>query len=93
MSEVKFTKGEWVVVSGDNELSIDSEYGAYICDIKSNNLSFDQDKANARLISAAPDMYEFIKSLTLRQSFNEWDEHKARQALELLTKARGESNE
>ena len=61
MSEEKFTKGGWSVL-GENVIA---EWGHKIikplCSLDG-RISPQEDKANAHLIAAAPDMYETLKS-------------------------------
>lgn len=59
----KFTQGEWVAKLDDGYYQV-SCGSWFVC------TSFDteQDKANARLIAAAPDMYRMIESLTIELS-------------------------
>lgn len=58
MSEARFTKGEWVVNGG----WVDCE-GVPICSMGDEWVTYDNDKANAHLIAAAPDMYAMLEGL------------------------------
>lgn len=96
MSKTKFTKGEWELKptgfhgefnittqdrlddSKTSILTIDTDYTGYI--------GVEQ-KANAHLIAAPPDMYEMLASL-LRHEIESVDTHNA--VVDLLAKARGE---
>lgn len=82
MSEAKFTKGEWEY---DKELEgIYNTVCNFICDAPKNN------KYDAHLIAAAPEMYEMLKKIQFEHCncsklYNEIDE--------LREKARGEHND
>lgn len=88
MNRAKFTKGDWSInYTGPHwnnkdlaniEINFGSD-GECICDTV-------YEEADAHLIAVAPEMYDFIESLQLSVS----DEIKRD---ELLSKARGESNE
>ena len=62
-----FTPGPWAIVPyGDGDsLVIHSDHASRVCFLAmpGNLGSFDRIKANARLISAAPDLYEELNSL------------------------------
>ena len=61
MSE--FTQGKWYVIQGAgiDELDVISEDKRNICCLFSYSVfRWDEQKANARLIAAAPDMYELL---------------------------------
>ena len=62
MSE--FTKGKWYVIQGAgiDELDVISEDKRNICCLFGYSVSrWNEQKANARLIAAAPEMYELLK--------------------------------
>lgn len=90
----KFTKGEWKVSTLYNTLLQVSANDVDICETDCNG-DFDdktgilkpteEERANAHLIAAAPDMYNFIASLQLSVV------EEVCEAEELLAKARGET--
>lgn len=87
MSEAKFTKGEWsesgrLIWCGDKIIGSISD-----TDVK----DWDEFHANAHLIAAAPDMYEFLSKLRedLLEEFSQSDEADA--ISKILAKARGEA--
>ena len=71
MSEEKFTPGPWVVdadfyVYGGDGRKNQGEYFdgvefPLVCDVESDSRDRKENKANAALIAAAPEMYEFIR--------------------------------
>ena len=71
MSETKFTPGPWFVdadfyVYGGDGRKNQGEYFdgvefPLVCDVESDSRDRTENKANAALISAAPEMYEFIR--------------------------------
>lgn len=71
MSETKFTPGPWFVdadfyVYGGDGRKIQGEYFdgvefPLVCDVESDSRDRTENKANAALIAAAPEMYEFIR--------------------------------
>lgn len=107
MSE--FTKGPWVVseiclseINGEGSISIrnkskeDYEFGRWIADAKGTHVgphNVNEVKANAHLIAAGPDMYDFIESITdINGPYPEL--HKTEivgDAYDILRKARGMS--
>lgn len=58
MTETKFTKGEWKIRDG-YEVGISVTFGSGFFTVASCQL-FNEAKANAHLIAAAPEMYDFI---------------------------------
>ena len=63
----KFTGGKWNVIQGAgiDELDVISEEERNICCLFGYSVSrWDEQKANARLIAAAPEMYELLKVWT-----------------------------
>ncbi|AUR92548.1 hypothetical protein NVP1173O_72 [Vibrio phage 1.173.O._10N.261.55.A11] len=84
MSEAKFTKGEWEVEIGCSQAFVATE-NKFIhesnVDIATGNRN--ERIANAHLIAAAPEMYEFIET--------HMGGHP--EAEEILAKARGEQND
>lgn len=90
----KFTKGPWFSKEGDRfskEVLItsserDDNSIVPICemDVYFDGIIGDEQPANASLIAAAPEMYEFIKSIQLGSVADEIKRE------ELLAKARGE---
>jgi len=100
MNKVKFTKGKWVVVDGDNfskEIEIttngrlETSKGS-ICemDIAFGGKHGIEQMANAHLIAVAPDMYkelsELAEWLKYREDCKLWSER----VNNLLASARGE---
>ncbi len=71
---VESDAGEVIIVFGSDKYDCSGVHGE----------TQDQVKANAHLIAAAPEMYEFIKSLQL-------DVSKEAEAEDLLARARGEN--
>lgn len=71
MSKTKFTPGPWVVdadfyVYGGDGRKNQGEYFdgvefPLVCDVESDSRDRTENKANAALIAAAPEMYEFIR--------------------------------
>lgn len=71
MSETKFTPGPWFVdadfyVYGGDGRKNQGEYFdgvefPLVCDVESDSRDRTENKANAALIAAAPEMYEFIR--------------------------------
>lgn len=88
MSEFKGTPGEWNFIAtkvGFSSFYINSEQGDYIGELGSRYQSDDEIEANARLISAAPDMLSVLKELMLEynnkgQLLN-FDVNKAREVI------------
>ncbi len=105
----KFTKGEWIHVAADFsdfDIAITTQARWDANDPNIAQVSVDwsgelarEQKANAHLISAAPDMYKLLeKFLPMDEDGNGWDfqynegsEHFGEEVVELLKKARGES--
>ena len=58
----KFTKGKWEVEHGafDPEIICENKYLAFIYNLE----HLEETEANARLIAAAPEMYEWLKTIT-----------------------------
>ena len=99
-NETKFTPGPWTAnesesVLGGNMLYISQDEGApyteYYSDVCQTHEGEDLDvqKANARLIAAAPEMYNKLKSLA-DSIVLEHGYASAKPIYELLAKARGE---
>ena len=86
MSEAKFTKGPWVA-RGKTPSRI---YGMQRKDkeviVAATGSVINEAGANAHLIAAAPEMYEFLESLQLDVT-NDYKRD------EILAKARGEQND
>lgn len=93
-----FTPGPWRLRSdGEHDLRVvqvvefdgePEEDGATICGIPGLELSSDDDEANARLIAAAPELFEALRMCLLNGNLDE-QERKAGEAA--LAKARGEA--
>lgn len=98
--EAKFKNGPWQVVKLDAESNceyVSDCHGTPICNLffESNSVNYPIDwyvicEANARLIAAAPEMYEMLEGLAEGIS-NRLGSDYAGPILELLAKARGES--
>lgn len=60
------TQGEWKSTIGtfETDLHLVASTHGVICDIRK-SLPLNEQEANARLIAAAPDMYEALKSLNV----------------------------
>lgn len=61
----KHTLGKWEIhdqCNGKNIFQIESEYGYAVADVRNYNGS-EQNKANAKLIAAAPDLLEFAEEV------------------------------
>ncbi|AUR87909.1 hypothetical protein NVP1105O_66 [Vibrio phage 1.105.O._10N.286.49.B4] len=84
MSEAKFTKGEWRILD-KYQVGVNVNFGDGFFTIASCQV-FNEAKANANLIAAAPEMYEFLESLQLDVT-NDYKRD------EILAKARGEQND
>lgn len=57
MSEFKGTSGPWGVY---NDTIIESELGGFICDVCGDSTSWEDDKNNAKLMAAAPDLLDAV---------------------------------
>ena len=57
----KFTKGKWIIDRDGSAIFSDSE-DCYVAELSPAN-SDEQVAANARLIAAAPEMYELLKKI------------------------------
>lgn len=86
--ETKFTKGKWKVSRPNNSNNeVKSEYGN-IC-LVANNYGSEEMEANAKLISAAPEMFEALR--VLMENYDSkghllnFDVNVARQALRKAT--------
>ena len=97
MSEVKFTKGEWIFCDGDShskEVCITTEereesLTVPICEMDirfSGDIGLEQ-VANMHLIAAAPAMYEMLARCARELAKNGYETETVH---ELLAKARGE---
>ena len=101
-----FTKGPWTLLELSHPGRVYQDYavngqpdGCYLVATVSNWNGADQNKANAHLIAAAPDLYEALEELEGLVSLAEWKDEDgypfmhqaARRAWEALAKARGEA--
>jgi len=99
--ETKFTKGEWFTEDYSTLLNVSAKGSGSICDVDTDYITdeyvidpTEEQRANAHLIAAAPDMYELLEGISLEaRSFVDrggkattW----LRDAESLLSKARGE---
>ena len=71
-----FTKGKWEVEHGafDPEIICENEYLAFIYNLE----HLEETEANARLIAAAPEMYNLLKSIAsidILKSYVETTQH------------------
>ncbi|CAM0106266.1 hypothetical protein MYOV065v1_p0027 [Vibrio phage PS15B.2] len=96
MSESKFTKGEWSLNATDfygefdlttQERIEDSKVAILTIDTSYSGYIGDEQKANAHLIAAAPEMYELIKEFL---DYADPCHPISDMANKLLAKARGE---
>ena len=90
MTQTKFTKGEWKWANGDGTekdvcITTDKRNTNSISNICELDVFFDgefgvEQKANANLIAAAPDMYAMIKELAheLNLAIDECNEYRAK---------------
>ena len=90
MSE--FTKGKWIIDRDGSAIFSDSE-DCYVAELSPAN-SDEQVAANARLIAAAPDMYdELYDALQLLKGKSSWDgdefSQQAKSIQELLSRIDG----
>lgn len=71
--ETKFTKGEWNIV---HEFNVLSKNGDYVCSCggQRGNMSptsqTEMNKANAKLIAAAPDLFDSLSELLRKVKIN-----------------------
>lgn len=65
MMNFKGTPGPWSV---EANTSVESELVGFICEAYGDRTSFDEDKANANLIAAAPELLEAFQLLMSEQS-------------------------
>lgn len=81
------TKGEWESKTGDR-ITAD---GKVICHIPTFGIPYEEQRANARLIAAAPDLYESLKDLLYhyRLRVNMIDQAVVNSAQQALAKAEG----
>ncbi len=107
-NEAKWTKGPWVVGQSawdEFELCVDTGYGCEptgmpneICPIASSHHDGEwgaEDKANARLIAAAPELYEALDMLMDASGPGDAEQIPAEEReniMALLAKARGETS-
>ncbi len=63
MENLKHTKGEWTATMDDVYSLEDCVIGNIICDAPKSNKSYENWEANAKLISAAPDLLESLIQL------------------------------
>jgi len=90
MSEAEFTKGEWIVLDGAFVYALNddgvNQFDLTIQGHGDKGASDNELQANAHLIAAAPELYDFIEDL----SQNSEDVTQREEAKRLLAKARGE---
>lgn len=84
MSEVKFSNGPWTPCMCNNDDMQVTFFGVVISGVYHQIGSGNENMANAHLIAAAPEMYEFLESLQLDVT-NDYKRD------EILAKARGKS--
>lgn len=98
MSETKFTKGPWRVgTPGPNGCyTIGTNLGIMTAQVAHSINITEQEheaRANAHLISCAPEMYEMLEELSMQfdcETVNEYEYKLIKSTKELLAKARGE---
>lgn len=64
--ETKFTKGEWSInewTQPDDRISIGAVGTPLIAIVPSRDVSYNEQKANAKLIAAAPDLLEALMNI------------------------------
>lgn len=64
--ETKFTKGEWSInewTQPDDRISIGAVGTPLIAIVPSRDVSYNEQKANAKLITAAPDLLEALMNI------------------------------
>ena len=92
-----FTKGKWDVIhgAGIDELDVISENKRNICCLFGYSVSrWNEQKANARLIAAAPDMYEeLIFAMAALRDGDVCDKKRADKIEALLARIDGDSQE
>ncbi|AUR98282.1 coil containing protein [Vibrio phage 1.248.O._10N.261.54.F1] len=88
MSEAKFTKGEWRILD-KYQVGVNVNFGDGFFTIASCQI-FNEAKANAHLIAAAPEMHQMLVQL---QTEGGLGIARHRQIDRLLAKARGEQND
>ncbi len=103
MADARFTKGPWRLSdSGDNTWTVcepDKPFRhSHFATVSVGNMWGDEGKANARIIAAAPDLYEalcgmleYTADLNPAQGYPETDHEAVNAARAALAKARGES--
>jgi len=84
MSEFKGTRGEWLIENNEERLLITCNNPNW--DIVTTITDLPQDKANAKLISCAPELLEFIQSL-INESEDIVHSEIKKQAQQLIKKA------
>ena len=93
----KFTKGKWDVIQGAgiDELDVISENKRNICCLFGYSVSrWNEQKANARLIAAAPEMYEeLIFAMAALRDGDVCDKKRADKIEALLARIDGDSQE
>ena len=92
MSEPKFTKGEWIATVNNND-ELQTSFFGFVCGCTYYQLgSGIENKSNAHLIAAAPDMYAKLESIAdgLRDAGGAGNNALAVEIDKLLVKARGE---
>lgn len=98
MSKTKFTPGPWKLIPhtedkrltsviGKSDLSF---HGQFVCNIATISPEHEVEQANAALIAAAPEMYQFIESVFNSAIHPEAFEVLQEQAKQVLAKARGD---
>jgi len=89
---MNYTKGPWKFTElGDNRFISDAE-GRTVCNLLPQARPLVRERANARLIAAAPELYEFIRDLVAepeRMSDDDLREKTLFEAQELINKAKG----
>lgn len=90
MSDAKYTKGPWIAYTDVKEPVVNSLGANYEPQIALLSEIEGESEANAHLIAAAPEMYQFIENVFNSAIHPEAFECLQKQAEKILIKARGE---
>ncbi len=99
MSETKWTPGPYAVDPNDATVVTADNDGLIVCETGYEDRDFDEQKANAILFAAAPELYgtlekltdRFIEAAVLAGTDREFAEIAVQYERSILKKARGES--
>lgn len=87
---MNYTKGPWVVTPCEKQFVISNKDGWYDLAVVRNISDAFDNAANARLISAAPELYEALKLFVNNSSCQTEFPYACEQAEKALSKAEGE---